>query len=117
MPYRFAQRPTAVPSYGDGIVASLPQVTPEGTRFVFDVDYDPDKVEIGPASSAEPGTAVKLEDMAEPYRKLAPRSLEEIAVTICEHFLLLFVRENLPELMLFDKGLIGPVKAKTKPVT
>jgi hypothetical protein len=73
-------------------------------RFTFSADYDPDKVQTQPVSGVACGTTILLKNMADRYRKSAPKSLEAIALDMCEHFLLYFVREHCPTIELIPEG-------------
>jgi len=80
--------------------------TPLLRRFVFDQDYDPDKVDLPiPAPSRPIGSTVRLVGFREPYRGECPRSLDQLIQKLVEHFLLIFLEPDCPAVKVSDQGL------------
>jgi hypothetical protein len=66
-------------------------------RFVFDEDYDPDKVGLPvPAPDRTIGTSVRLVGFREPYRGECSRSIDQLVQKLVEHFLLIFLESDCP---------------------
>jgi hypothetical protein len=69
-------------------------------RFDFDTSYDPDQVETVDATNAAITTTVVLSGFQEPYRSEIMLDLEHIALRMCEHFVLLLMQSNCPQIEL-----------------
>ncbi|MBF9195109.1 hypothetical protein [Microvirga terrestris] len=73
-------------------------------KFVFDGDYDPEKAPCQEISSGRVGTVVRLINFKEPYKSECPRNSEQIAQRLIEHFLLVFLQDECPEVEIHDLG-------------
>ena len=76
---------------------------PEGLlrrNFVFDMSYDPDKVEPPITDGETAGTSITLSGFREPYRSEVALDLEVIAQRMCEHFILLLMQPGCPSVEL-----------------
>ncbi len=71
--------------------------------FTFHSNYDPDGVSAKPTTGRGPGTEVRLIGLSESYRKRAPSALDDIALALCEHFLLHFVQQTAVRITLRDE--------------
>ncbi len=69
-------------------------------KFVFDTSYDPDQVEAEPAKDARVATSIVLSGFQEPYRSELTLDLDQIALRMCEHFILLLMQPNCPQIEL-----------------
>lgn len=77
----------------------------EGTlerRISFTTGYDPDSVTTTPVSRKSIGTSVTLYGYQDPWRSEAPADLEQLARRICEHFVLILMDEECPNIELRD---------------
>lgn len=74
-------------------------------KFIFDPDYEPELATPLPVSSSTSGTAVKLVGFKEPYKSACPRTTDQLAQRIVEHFLLIFLEPNCPEVTIHDQGI------------
>lgn len=73
-------------------------------KFVFDGDYDPDKAPSAAVPTGRLGTVVRLSGFKEPYKSECPRNPDQIAQRLIEHFLLVFLQQQCPEVELHDQG-------------
>jgi hypothetical protein len=73
--------------------------------FIFDENYDLDERGLPqPVESGEAGTTIRLVDYRENYRGECPRSTEVLIEKIIEHFLLVLLEPDCPNLNLRDQG-------------
>ena len=80
----------------------------EGTierRFTFDENYDPDNAPSVVINTLQQGTTVRLVGYKEPYKSECPKNAEQIAQRLIEHFLLIFLHGDCPEVELHDQGI------------
>jgi hypothetical protein len=72
--------------------------------FAFNLDYDPDQVPapVEMARVPKASTTVSLLGYREPYASQAPRDLEQIAHKLCEHFILILIDQECPQISLID---------------
>jgi hypothetical protein len=74
--------------------------------FRFGFDYDPASAlahEIEQGGSE--GTTVRLSGFRAPYQQECPRNVEQLAQRLAEHFILVLMQPDCPEVELQDKGL------------
>lgn len=73
--------------------------------FTFDENYDLDERGLPqPVGSGEAGTTIRLVNFYENYKSECPRTTEVLIEKIIEHFLLVFLEPNCPNLILIDQG-------------
>lgn len=72
--------------------------------FRFDFDYDPDKASAIQIGTGEVGTTVQLSTFRAPYRQECPRNVEQLAQRLAEHFILVLMQEDCPEVEIHDQG-------------
>jgi hypothetical protein len=90
----------------DSVFQEPDQSTPLRRTFVFDDDYDPDKVKLPIAVPGRPiNTIVRLVGFREPYRGTCPRSVDLLIQKLIEHFLLIFLEAGCPAVEVRDQGL------------
>ncbi|MEW9806647.1 ATP-binding protein [Mesorhizobium marinum] len=73
-------------------------------EFRFDVDYDPD---MGSATQIQPqpvGTTVRLSGFRSPYKQECPAQLEQLAQRLAEHFILVLMQADCPDVEVHDQG-------------
>ncbi len=83
---------------------------PQRRTFTFDENYELEKEglpEAAPGRSV--GTSVKLVNFREPYKSTCPRTTDQIIQKLIEHFLLIFLETDSPQVTLIDKGLVHSV--------
>ncbi|TAZ31333.1 ATP-binding protein [Rhizobium leguminosarum] len=75
--------------------------------FVFDESYDVDDMRSlpKPAEQAAAGTTVELIDLKSDYRGQCPRTVEVLIQKLIEHFILVLLDKNCPEVWVVDLGL------------
>ncbi len=73
--------------------------------FSFDVDYDPDKAAANVVLSETVGTIVRLSGFRNPYKQECPRSVDQLAQRLAEHFILILMQPSCPEVEIHDQGL------------
>jgi hypothetical protein len=70
--------------------------------FIFDENYEPDDASPVPvAANTTTGTIIKLSCFKEPYQGARPKTTDQIVQRIVEHFLLIFLEPNCPEVGRF----------------
>lgn len=90
----------------DSVFQESNEPTPLLRKFVFDEDYDPDKVTLPIlAPSRLIGTTVRLVGFREPYRGACPRSVDQLIQKLVELFLLIFLEPDCPPVTVRDQGL------------
>jgi hypothetical protein len=74
--------------------------------FIFDENYDLDDTRGLPraATQPHPGTAIELVALKPPYRDQCPRSTEVFIQKLIEHFILIFLDKDCPEVAVTDLG-------------
>jgi hypothetical protein len=78
--------------------------------FIFDENYEPDNASPVPvAPNTTTGTTIKLSSFKEPYQGACPKTTDQIVQRIVEHFLLIFLEPNCPEVTVEDVGLVSSV--------
>lgn len=73
-------------------------------KFVFNEDYDADNAPATVSQHTVTGTVVRLIGFKAPYKTECPRTIEQIAQRIVEHFVLLFLQADCPQIELHDDG-------------
>ena len=73
-------------------------------KFVFDGDYNPEKVPSQSVEAGRLGTIVRLAGFREPYKSECPRGADQIAQRLIEHFLLVFLQDDCPDVEIHDQG-------------
>lgn len=71
-------------------------------KVAFHERYSPDAVEAEATDRVQTGTQLTLSGFREPWRSETPVELEQIARRICEHFVLILMRPDCPEIELRD---------------
>ena len=61
------------------------------------------------ANNTTTGTTIKLSGFKEPYQSACPKTTDQIVQRIVEHFLLIFLEPNCPEVNVEDFGLASLV--------
>ena len=78
--------------------------------FLFDENYEPDDARPVPiAADTTTGTTIKLSSFKEPYRGACPKTTDQVVQRIVEHFLLIFLEPNCPDVTVEDFGLVNSV--------
>jgi hypothetical protein len=74
--------------------------------FVFDENYDVDDKRglPKPATQAYPGTTIELVELKRLYHDQCPRSTEVFIQKLVEHFILVFLDKDCPEVTVIDLG-------------
>jgi hypothetical protein len=78
--------------------------------FSFDTNYDPDDATPIPVDDAITGTTVHLRGFRSPYKDECPRTAEALAQRIIEHFILVLLRPDCPEITLNVDGITHSIK-------
>jgi len=73
-------------------------------KFVFDDNYDPDNALPVSAARSGLGTVVRLIGYREPYKSQCPKTADLIAQRLIEHFLLIFLEPDCPQVEIHDLG-------------
>ncbi len=75
-------------------------------NFVFDENYDVDDQRglPKPATQAHPGTVVELEELKHLYHDQCPRQTEVFIQKLIEHFILVFLDKDCPDVTVTDLG-------------
>lgn len=81
----------------------------EGSRlwsreFRFGFDYDPDRAGAVPISQGPKGTSVRLSGFRAPYKHECPRDIDQLAQRLAEHFVLVLMQSDCPEVEIQDQG-------------
>ncbi len=79
-----------------------PRLWKRDFRFAF--DYDPDGAGAQPTENGSEGTIVRLSGLRAPYKSECPRSIEQLAQRLAEHFILVLMQPDCPELEIQDQG-------------
>jgi hypothetical protein len=74
-------------------------------EFRFDLDYDPDKGVAVPVVNERIHTTVKLKGFRTPYRQECPRAIDQLAQRLAEHFILLLMQSDCPQIEIHDRGV------------
>jgi hypothetical protein len=74
--------------------------------FIFDENYDVDDKRglPRPATQTQPGTTIELVGLKRLYHEQCPRSTEVLIQKLVEHFILIFLDEDCPEVTVLDLG-------------
>jgi len=89
----------------DGLFIEQDDPKPKERKFVFDEDYEFDRGLPNSAIDQPTGTSVHLIGFREPYKGECPKSADQIVQRLVEHFLLIFLEPDCPNVMLRDQGL------------
>lgn len=73
-------------------------------QFEFTESYNPDHGIPTIAENAQLGMKVKLIRFREPYKSEFPRSPDQLVQRLVEHFLLIFLEPDCPEIVIQDQG-------------
>lgn len=73
-------------------------------EFCFGFEYDPDSAAAYRTENASVGTSVRLSGFRSPYRQECPRSIEMLAQRLAEHFILVLMQPDCPEVEIHDQG-------------
>lgn len=75
--------------------------------FIFDENYDVDDRRGLPTltTQSKPGTIIELVELKRLYRDQCPRSTEVFIQKLIEHFILVFLDKDCPEVTVIDLGL------------
>jgi len=68
----------------------------------FNEQFSPDDVLVEKTHQAITGTVLTLSGFREPWKSETPTNIDHIARRICEHFILLFMKPNAPNIELRD---------------
>lgn len=79
-----------------------PGEPPKRREFVFNETYDPDDGVPKAVEDGLTGMRVRLVGLREPYKSKLPRSADHIVQRLVEHFLLIFLEPNCPNIDLID---------------
>ncbi len=71
-------------------------------KFVFDESYDAERGDATPSENKTVGSKVQLIGFKEPYRSQFPRTTEQFLQRLVEHFLLIFLEPNCPNVRVRD---------------
>jgi hypothetical protein len=70
--------------------------------IAFHESYSPDAVEVKTSARSATGTQLSLSGFRDPWKSESPVELEQIARRICEHFVLILMRQDCPAIELRD---------------
>lgn len=73
--------------------------------FEFGFDYDPDAASATCIENGAPGTTVKLGGFLSPYREECPADIDVLAQRLAEHFILVLMQPDCPEVEIHDGGI------------
>lgn len=73
--------------------------------FRFGFDYNPDQAQPVEVENVPVGTTVRLSHFRKPYSEECPRDLDQLALRVTEHFILVLMRPDCPEIEIQDNGL------------
>lgn len=73
--------------------------------FTFDFDYDPEFASLDEAGAAEIRTVVHLKDFKRPYDEDCPRDVDQLAMRLAEHFILVLMNKDCPSIDIIDGGI------------
>ncbi len=73
--------------------------------FRFGFDYNPDQAQPVEVENVQVGTTVRLSNFRKPYSEECPRDLDQLALRVTEHFILVLMRPDCPEIEIQDNGL------------
>lgn len=73
--------------------------------FEFGFDYDPDAASATPVEKGSIGTTVRLRGYLSPYREECPIDVDVLAQRLAEHFILVLMQPDCPEVDIHDRGL------------
>ena len=74
-------------------------------KFVFDENYDADDAPATLAPHTNVGTSVRLTGSKEPYKTECPKTADQIAQRLIEHFVLIFLQSDCPIVELRDETM------------
>jgi hypothetical protein len=72
--------------------------------FRFGFDYDPDNASARKIERGSVGTSIKLSGFREPYSQECPSSVEQLAQRLAEHFILVLMQPDCPEVEIHNQG-------------
>ena len=72
--------------------------------FQFGFDYDPDRAGAVPTEYGPGQTSVRLSGFRAPYKNECPRDVEQLAQRLAEHFILVLMQPDCPEVEIQDQG-------------
>lgn len=70
--------------------------------FTFDFEYDPEFASLTEAGSLEVQTVVRLENFRRPYDEDCPRDVDQLALRLTEHFILVLMNRDCPAVDIID---------------
>lgn len=73
--------------------------------FTFDFTYDPEFASLSEAGSELPRTIVRLENFKRPYNEECPRDVDQLALRLAEHFIVVLMGPDCPPVDLIDGGV------------
>jgi hypothetical protein len=88
----------------DSVFTETDSSHPWRRTFTFDTNYDPDQAPPVAIKAAPSGTTVILSGFRRPYRDECPRSAEVLVQRLIEHFILVLLRPDCPEIELHVDG-------------
>ncbi|MDX0604980.1 hypothetical protein GOD78_28185 [Sinorhizobium medicae] len=92
-------------------ISSVFQADDDGTfsrwkrEFEFDFSYDPEFASLIEAKDVEVKTVVRLEHFRQPYREECPREVDQLALRLAEHFILVLMNKDCPSVDIIDGGI------------
>lgn len=99
-------RLTWIKAYGDVLITSRFHDESEGKfferEFTFGLNYDPDTVATKSIEGLETGTSVTLRKFFDPWKAEAPADIEQLARRLCEHFVLVLMDKECPQIEIVD---------------
>lgn len=81
------------------------QVTKWKREFAFDFSYDPEFASLDEAKDVEVKTVVRLKHFRHPYSEECPRDVDQLALRLAEHFILVLMNQDCPSVDIIDNGI------------
>ncbi len=81
------------------------EVTRWRRSFTFDFNYDPEFTSLRPAGAQESRTVVRLENFKRPYNEECPRDVDQLALRLAEHFIIVLMSPDCPSVEIIDGGV------------
>ncbi|MCJ2091727.1 hypothetical protein MKK67_04275 [Methylobacterium sp. J-072] len=72
--------------------------------FRFGFDYDPNGAAAERINQGIEATSVRLSGFRAPYKSECPRGVDQLALRLAEHFILVLMQPDCPELEIHDQG-------------
>ncbi|MBA9030397.1 ATP-binding protein [Rhizobium leguminosarum] len=74
-------------------------------NFQFGFEYNPDRAQPIRVENEKIETTVRLSQYRKPYADECPKDVEQLALRVAEHFILVLMRPDCPEIIIHDQGI------------